>query len=81
MTSLDVPAPFQRSYESYETYPRNILHQGSYIGTLQAYADRLDNAASTLLIESDAEARVPVRDLYPGGQGMAITALGRESAC
>ncbi|KAL8811715.1 MAG: hypothetical protein Q9200_001578 [Gallowayella weberi] len=68
MSTLDIPIAFQRSYENYETYPRNIIHQPSYFGTLEAHADHFEEAASTFLVASEKEAFVPIRDLRSNGQ-------------
>lgn len=68
---MQIPNAFQRSYQDFETYPRNICNHNAYPGVLQAYANRLDGAASRLLTESEAEVAVPFRDLFPAGQGIA----------
>lgn len=58
---------FQRSYESFEAYPRNLLHHTSFLGTLQAYITRLDNAAPKLFTKTAAE--VVFRDFDSTRQG------------
>ncbi|KAL8754822.1 MAG: hypothetical protein Q9199_004065 [Rusavskia elegans] len=68
---MQIPDAFQHSYQDFETYPRNICNHNAYPGILQAYAHRLDGAASRLLTESEAEVFVPFRDLFSAGQGPA----------
>lgn len=67
---MQTPDVFQHSYEVFETYPRNICNNSAYPGILQAYANRLDGAASRLLTESEAEVSVPFRDLFSASQGI-----------
>ena len=69
MGTLQLTDSFQRSYENFELYPSNLVYQTSYIGALQAYITRLNNAESNLLINDDAKIFVPFRDLGPTGQG------------
>ncbi|CAO1606007.1 hypothetical protein XANCAGTX0491_009506 [Xanthoria calcicola] len=65
---MQIPDVFQHSYEVFETYPRNICNHSAYPGILQAYANRLDGAASRLLTESEAEVSVPFRDFVSASQ-------------
>lgn len=65
---------FQRSYASFEAYPRNLLHQTSYLGTLQAYITRLDNAAPKLFTTKTA-ADVIFRDFDSTRQGKCPPSL------
>ncbi|KAL8998394.1 MAG: hypothetical protein Q9169_002522 [Polycauliona sp. 2 TL-2023] len=68
---MQIPDTFKHSYQNFETYPRNICNHNVYLGILQAYANRLDAAASRLLIGSEADALVPFRDLFSASQGPA----------
>ena len=67
---------FQRSHGSFESYPRNLLHQTCHIGTLQAYITRLDNAAAKLFTKTTPD--VVFRDFDPTRQGNALTAFRRN---
>ncbi|KAL9021295.1 MAG: hypothetical protein Q9185_001500 [Variospora sp. 1 TL-2023] len=69
MGTFYIPNSFQRSYEDFESYPRNIIQKNLYSGALEAYAARLDTAEPNLLTKPEAELYVPFRDLYPLCQG------------
>ncbi|KAL8972469.1 MAG: hypothetical protein Q9197_002762 [Variospora fuerteventurae] len=69
MGTFNIPNSFQRSYEDFESYPRNIIQKDLYSGALEAYAARLDTAEPNLLTKAEAELYVPFRDLYPVCQG------------
>lgn len=72
MGPFHIPNSFQRSYEDFESYPRNIIQKDLYSGALEAYAARLDTAEPNLLTKAEAELFVPFRDLYPLCQGSNI---------
>ena len=65
MGRVHVPEVFERSYEAFETYPHNLVHQAAYPPVLKAYTERLNSAASTLFVGKDAEGDVSFRDLVP----------------
>jgi hypothetical protein len=78
MGSPQLSDSFRRSYESFESYPRNLVHQTSYLGVIKAYRSRLDIAAPKLLTADDAEVYVPFRDLLPNNQGKFFSRLAHD---
>jgi hypothetical protein len=41
--SLSVPPAFRFSYENFETYPKNLLHNSTHDAVLEAYQERLED--------------------------------------
>lgn len=79
MVSPQLSKPFEHSYRSFESYPRNLVHQTSYLGILEAYKSRLDNASSKLFTDDDAEILVPFRDLLPNEHGNVVSKFAPNS--
>jgi hypothetical protein len=52
---MHLPGDFRISYENFASYPRNLVHKGSYLPALDAYGLRLDNASSKLFTENDLD--------------------------
>ncbi|KFY38315.1 hypothetical protein V494_04414 [Pseudogymnoascus sp. VKM F-4513 (FW-928)] len=53
--------PFKVSYESFMSYPENLIYKPTCKAILEEYKRRLDEASSTLFIGEDEEANVPFR--------------------
>lgn len=81
MGTVQLPRTFQRSYEQFETYPRNLVYQTSYSGALQTYITRLESAEAKLFVRDGAKIFIPIRDLGSSGQGTipTISLLGKFS--
>jgi hypothetical protein len=71
---------FRSSYESFKSYPNNLVYQTSYSGALQTYVTRLGNAEGILFIEDGEKIFVPFRDLGLAGQCTFPTWFFRISA-
>lgn len=66
---MQLSLSFVRSYEKFESYPRNLIQKSSYPAALEAYANRLTNASATLFTDQDINIHVPVREFV--GQSMS----------
>jgi hypothetical protein len=72
MGTIQVPDSFKRSYEAFETYPNNLVHQAAYPPALKAYTERLNNSSGILFVQNDTEGDVSFRDLEINGQGTTM---------
>jgi len=68
---MPVSDALKDSYLNFESYPRNVIYQGTYPPALEAHAARLDDASSALFKENDTDADVRFRDLDPDGERKA----------
>ena len=57
-----VSASFKNSYQAFESYPRNLVDQGTYLPALEAHANRLNDVSSSLFKERDTDEDVRFRD-------------------
>jgi hypothetical protein len=66
---MQLPNEVQSSYMSFESYPENLVYQGSFPLALQASRSRLDRIAPDLFIDDNDDAHVPFRDWGTTSQG------------
>ena len=57
------PLDFILSYLNFQRYPYNLLQKRWHPGTRDEYREQLESETTTLLVNSDDETRVAVRDL------------------
>lgn len=68
-STCELPESFRKSYEEFESYPRNLVYNPSFPATIKAYTLNLDCSAGSVFLHNEGEAHVPFRDLKPEGDG------------
>jgi len=65
MAALSLPAEFRKSYLHYDSYPLNLILNGTkaYRSTLELYKARLDANEANLCLPNEKYIHVPIRKI------------------
>lgn len=70
---MNLPQEFEDSYINFHNYPRNLVYKSSSSFALDAFKDRLDEAAPRLCMSSDVDTNVRILDPpLPGSQSQCL---------
>ena len=70
---MNSPQEFQDSYIDLQNYPSNLVYKSSSSFALDAFKDRLNEAAPRLCVSSDADTDVRILDPpLPGSQSQCL---------
>jgi hypothetical protein len=68
MAEVRLPVDFQQSYLNYDSYPLNLIPNGTnnYRSSLESYKARLDAKASELFLSTEEFVHVAIRQFHDG---------------
>jgi len=75
MAAITIPDSFKSSYESFRSYPQNLVYKTAFPPALKAYSERLDNAARRIFTNNDHQVDISIRDLDGDGSCECVSRL------